>query len=240
MHLEKIAFDFVESVSQIHDLDGLNRKVADFLKHIGGDFYLLGQIVFPGGLTRPVTLLGNHQHDWLAFYRNNRLAFEDPAMHHAKHAIRPYTWSWISKTFDLTTGEQFVMNESRNFGLSEGLIVPMFGPKGAIGGLTVAGPHLETGPAVVAATQMTMSAAYHQALHITQLFETVRPSKLTKRQRECLHWAQHGKSNRDIATLLGISAGTVKDHIDAAKKVFGVRSRVEAVMAAHRENLLGF
>ena len=240
MHLEKKTFDFIESVSCVDNLAALSKKVESFLKNVGGDYFIGGQIIFPGGALRPVSLFANRQHDWFEFYRKNYLMFEDPAMHHIKGAYQPFTWSWINKTLDLTSSEQMIMNEPRNFGLSEGLVLPIYGPKGAIAGFTVAGKFFRPGPIETVAIQLVIDAAYHQAVHITRLFETARPSKLTTRQRECLNWVQHGKSNQDIAAILGISAGTVKDHIDAAKKTFGVGSRIEAVLAAHRESLLGF
>ena len=240
MHLERMTFEFIETVSSVEDLTQLSNEVGSFLKNVGGEFFIGGQIVFPGGALRPQTLFANYQHDWFQFYRDHHLILEDPAMHHLRRAERPFTWSWMIKTFDLTASEMVVMNEPRNFGLSEGFVIPIYGPQGAIAGFTVSGEFFNPGPSEAAAIQMIINAAYNHALHLTQLFETAVPSKLTKRQRECLNWAQHGKSNQDIAILLGISVDTVKDHIDAAKKVFGVRSRVEAVMAAHRENLLGF
>lgn len=240
MHLERAAFDFVESVSYVDNLTELSKKVEAFLKNLGGDYFIGGQIIFPGGALRPVSLFANHQHDWFEFYRKNHLMLEDPALHFVKRPVQPFTWSWVNKTFDLTAGERFVMNEPRNFKISDGLVVPIHGPGGSVATVSMAGQHIQTGAREVAAVQMTMTAAYNQALHITRLFETARPSKLTTRQRECLNWVQHGKSNRDIAAILGISVGTVKDHIDAAKETFGVGSRIEAVIAAHREKLLRF
>jgi DNA-binding NarL/FixJ family response regulator len=41
-----------------------------------------------------------------------------------------------------------------------------------------------------------------------------------------------GKSNKQIAYELGLSEGTVKIHINAVFKVFGVRNRTQAVIAA--------
>jgi DNA-binding CsgD family transcriptional regulator len=39
---------------------------------------------------------------------------------------------------------------------------------------------------------------------------------LTRRERECLLWASHGKSQEDVAVILGISARTVRFHQENA------------------------
>ena len=55
--------------------------------------------------------------------------------------------------------------------------------------------------------------------------------KLSPREIECLQWAAAGKSDADIATLVGISPATAHFHIERAKKRLGVKTRVEAVAA---------
>ncbi|MEM0947232.1 MAG: LuxR C-terminal-related transcriptional regulator [Pseudomonadota bacterium] len=51
---------------------------------------------------------------------------------------------------------------------------------------------------------------------------------LTKRQREIFGMVQEGASNREIATQLAISEGTVKLHVSAILKRLAVRNRTEA------------
>jgi DNA-binding NarL/FixJ family response regulator len=46
-----------------------------------------------------------------------------------------------------------------------------------------------------------------------------------------------GRSNRDIAELLGLSEGTVKIHITAIFKALGVGSRTQALVAVARLGL---
>ena len=193
MHLEKIAFQFVEAISDISDINVLNQRLCAFLKNVGGDYFVGAQLVFPGGALRATNIFGTHQHDWLDFYRNHHLFFEDPAAFYIRSSAKPFTWSWISKSFDLTASERMVMNEPRNFGLAEGLVLPVYGPARAVAGFSVAGEFFKPDPSEVAAVQMVINAAYIQATKLIKLFETARPSKLTKRQRECLKLVQEAK-----------------------------------------------
>jgi DNA-binding CsgD family transcriptional regulator len=55
---------------------------------------------------------------------------------------------------------------------------------------------------------------------------------LSQRQRECLSWAEEGKSARDTGHILGISQRTVEKHLEQAYELLGVRTRIQAVVRA--------
>ena len=56
--------------------------------------------------------------------------------------------------------------------------------------------------------------------------------RLTGRQREVMALLAQGKSNKEIASDLGLAAGTVKIHISNIFKALNVRNRTQAVIAA--------
>ncbi len=60
---------------------------------------------------------------------------------------------------------------------------------------------------------------------------------LTARQAEVLGLMARGKSNRQIAELLGLSEGTVKIHMTAIFKVLGVSSRTQAMVVIARQGI---
>ncbi|MGC1301715.1 MAG: helix-turn-helix transcriptional regulator [Caulobacteraceae bacterium] len=65
--------------------------------------------------------------------------------------------------------------------------------------------------------------------------EAVAPAdapSLRPRMRECLGWVAQGKSSVDIGHILGLSPRTVDEHVRNACRVFGVRTRVQAVARA--------
>jgi DNA-binding NarL/FixJ family response regulator len=55
---------------------------------------------------------------------------------------------------------------------------------------------------------------------------------LSEREMEVLDCVVHGKSNKEIASLLGISHQTVKNHVTAILRKFGVEDRTQAVVFA--------
>ena len=58
---------------------------------------------------------------------------------------------------------------------------------------------------------------------------------LTPREREVMQWLAEGKSNEEIGLILGISAHTVKNHLDKIFKKLGVDSRHAASVLWQRE-----
>jgi DNA-binding NarL/FixJ family response regulator len=58
---------------------------------------------------------------------------------------------------------------------------------------------------------------------------------LTPREAEVLLWVAQGKSNGDIGTILGMSEGTVKKHLEHIFEKLGVESRNAATLCALEE-----
>ena len=61
---------------------------------------------------------------------------------------------------------------------------------------------------------------------------------LTSREREVLAELTKGRSNREIARVLGVSEKTVKAHVTAIFRELGVVSRTQAIAAARSSGLL--
>jgi len=57
---------------------------------------------------------------------------------------------------------------------------------------------------------------------------------LSSREADVLFWLAQGKSNPEIAIILGITAPTVKKHIEAIFRKLNVSNRTEAALNAHR------
>ena len=55
---------------------------------------------------------------------------------------------------------------------------------------------------------------------------------LTAREREVLEWVAAGKTNRDIAAILGARPRTIEKHLERIYEKLGVETRTAAVMRA--------
>ena len=74
-----------------------------------------------------------------------------------------------------------------------------------------------------------LGAATRQA---DESFEPGATQPLTARERGVLHWVAAGKTDRDVAAILGISPRTVHKHLQRIYEKLGVETRTAAVMRA--------
>ena len=71
----------------------------------------------------------------------------------------------------------------------------------------------------------------HAALPTHTRFDVTAVS-LTPREREVLDWVAAGKTNRDIAAIIGAGARTVEKHLERIYEKLGVETRTAAAMRA--------
>ena len=83
---------------------------------------------------------------------------------------------------------------------------------------------------------LATSARLDDALPVVPSAAGAQPAELglTERQTQVLALMVRGLSNREIASRLGLSEGTVKIHATAIFKALGVASRTQALVAAAR------
>jgi len=58
------------------------------------------------------------------------------------------------------------------------------------------------------------------------------PPPLTARERDVLRWLASGKTNREIAIILGLSVNTVRNHVASILAKLGVENRTTAALVA--------
>ncbi len=163
---------------------------------------------------------------------------DDPLVHEARRRMSPFTWSDLWAEGDLPAAVRDVIEMGRQRGWEEGFAVPIHGPGGYIGLVSFAGGAV-TLSVSDRALLLALAHAAHQrgkALYGTEQNFLV---KLTRRELQAMRWVSRGKTDTQIAEILNLSASTVHDYIENAKRKLGVRSRSQAVSElALRELLL--
>ncbi|MEO0566318.1 MAG: LuxR C-terminal-related transcriptional regulator [Pseudomonadota bacterium] len=128
-----------------------------------------------------------------------------------------------------------------NYIAAQDLADPLDGLRDAVEALAQADLDSQSAPGVLVKTVLDRFAVFEKAMLATRGLvaasastsdikraEREEPAKLTKRQSEILDMVREGASNRDIASTLDISEGTVKLHVSAILKRMGVKNRTEA------------
>jgi DNA-binding CsgD family transcriptional regulator len=120
----------------------------------------------------------------------------------------------------------------------DGLIVPVYDGDEPLAGFIFGGENPDTSSLARAMLQVVAHAAFsrYRALRTDKAAAT--RHTLSVREIQCLRSLAAGKTDGDTAVALGISARTVRFHIDGAKTKLQVGSRVQAVAKALQEKII--
>jgi DNA-binding CsgD family transcriptional regulator len=168
--------------------------------------------------------------DWLDFYTKNDGFAQDTLPIEARRRVAPFLWSEIRQG-RLTPAQRALCETGWAYGWREVFAVPIHGPGNLQGLVTIATRQERSFAPAERGVLEAMARAIWERCRTSDGFGvgSQGPLRLSAREIECLQWAAAGKSDADIAVLVGISAATAHFHIEQAKKRLGVRTRVEAV-----------
>lgn len=172
-------------------------------------------------------------------YIREKLFLIDPVPAYAQKTVRPFRWATISKLTKLRPEQKSLMAEFVNAGLIDGYAFQAFGPGGRNGvfglGFRQAGRRFE--PEALRQIHGVCQAAH---LRICELIENNLPKavRLSRRESEVLEWVARGKSNIDIATIMGVSAHTVDAYLRRIFMKLGTTDRVTAAIRGVRSGII--
>ncbi|MGH6737040.1 MAG: helix-turn-helix transcriptional regulator [Methyloceanibacter sp.] len=172
-------------------------------------------------------------------YMTDGVAAICPALAEAGRSLRPYDYVALLESQADNASARWQRRLLRLFGVNHAWLVPMSSLR-FIKGVTV----YMTGRGETAAQRFlaTRDEIHLKAIHFFEALEATGPTipedmagllegvgPLTNREAECLGWAAQGKTNCDIAAILGISENTVRYHFKNVLAKLGARTRVQAV-----------
>jgi DNA-binding CsgD family transcriptional regulator len=169
--------------------------------------------------------------DWIDFYAANRYVDHDLLPIEARRRVSPFWHNDILAHSKLTEKQKELYDAGVTYGWKNVFAVPIHGP-GSMQGLVTMATRLELALGIAdCAILEIMARTVWERCRTSEDIGLSDPdrSRLSAREIECLQWAAAGKSDTDIAVLVGIKPATAHFHIEQAKKRLGVKTRVEAV-----------
>ena len=171
--------------------------------------------------------------EWISLYENEHFRRCDPIPDYVMHEGHIVTWEHSLEAQHLTPDAIDFAKALTSHGLVCGVGVPLYGPDNRHAYLAFGfdAPLTDADDG-----RLAILAAIGQKAHTRICALTKADAKgrlaLSPREREVLTWVGRGKSNNDIATIIGVSPETVKTHI---QRIFGkldVSDRVGATVKA--------
>lgn len=195
------------------------------------------------GLKAGHGIMRNYPDDWMHYYTEKSYEHLDPVPKYCFLTNAPFTWEHVTALGCLSEAQRKVMNEAKEAKLFDGIAVPMYGINGELSGVGLASSSGGIKPdkhllSVIRIFCLQFHLAYTERECTETHINTLDYDLLTSRETEILSWAAEGKSDADIADIIGISYPTVRFHLNNAYKKLGANERIFAVTKAIRHGLI--
>jgi LuxR family quorum-sensing system transcriptional regulator CciR len=234
--------DFVDTSRQVTDQQQLQELLQEVRAELGFDYFWLVhrvdvRVPDEGSddlNTSKVIALSDYPEEWVDAYITNNMAAEDPVLQASQDAGVGFRWSDIADLVALTPHQRELFEQGRAAGIVDGFTVPA-----KASGLSNGSCNFAIGPGrdlpranLLLAELVGIHSLYAARQLVERAHAQVDRPRLTPRQRDCIDLVGRGKTDWEIAQILGISPATVKDHIDDARRKYGVSKRVQIVLRA--------
>src|SRR3569832_1276320 len=244
---------FVSAANRVTDFGELRNLLDATVRSLGFDYYAL---IHHAGMLRShekaLVRLHDFPEDWEGVIRDRGYFCDDPVHVACQRSFVPFTWADVPQMIALTQKQQKILATTKHAGLGDGFTIPIHIPGERTASCTFS---IKTGKELpvesLPIAQYLGCFAFEAARRVA---ETAPPApakqpalrrspslpKLPRRQLDCVVLAGQGKSDRDIAQILGVGYETAHQHMEDAKRKYGVATRMQLIVRALFDNHVAF
>ena len=234
--------DFLASLEKLETCAAVLTALVQFVRAFGMDCVAIGELPSDGVGRLPSFFYSSWPQAWFDIYVEHDLAARDPLVPTARRSLVPFTWSELNADYDrwrLTREQLKVFDLIHEFGWCEGFAVPIHGPGDHHGVVSYAG------------TGKPLDMRDRAALHLISVYVYDRMLKLhgasapppadmplSDREQDTLRLLAAGRTDKDIATELGVAERTVLYYVQSLRKKLGCQTRAQLIGEAIRIGLI--
>ncbi len=173
--------------------------------------------------------------EWEQRYREERYRVDPLPSLSLRHS-NAFCWPGDVDTGELTKPQSSYLEYAAQFGLARGIGVACYGPQGRAGFLGAVWSQIEppTDAAQLAVHQIGQ-IGFQRYCHIVSDNSALPP--LSNRELEVLAWMCRGKTNPEMATIIGVSRSSIDAYI---RRIFAKLEVTDRTAACVRAFSLGF
>jgi LuxR family quorum sensing-dependent transcriptional regulator len=231
------ALDLIEALGRTSTTDAVMDEMRSVLARFGFEFFCFASLPRPQQQFEDVMLAIRVPAGWIKLYCEQQYVHVSPAIRHLRSTSFPFEWKDAPYDPDKEPRAAEMVRHATEFGLSEGVMVPIYGGAGCEGVVWMGGRHLELTAQVKATLHLVALYAFDHVRHLRQAHPAA-GRKLSERELEILTWVAQGKTAWEVGEILGISSRTVNTHARAAFQKLGAVNRTQAIAIALREHLI--
>lgn len=165
----------------------------------------------------------------------------DPVHHASLRTNIGFAWSELPSLVPLGRREREVLERGRRFDIGDGFTVPVNVPGEPCGSCSFA---VRTGSGLpvdrLLCAEQIGAHAFRAARRIHDYPSVRRCPHLSRREHQCVRLLAAGKTDWEIAAILGISVETAHQYVKRARAAYDVVSRAQLVACVLRDALVSF
>jgi len=229
---------FAEAAQSCTDLLRLSDLLKDATHELGFHFYALLDHSSLSGRGAEVLRIDNYPEEWATEILSLGYGAHDPVHLASRRTNIAFAWSELGRLIKLDRRHSLILARSRHFGLGPGLTMPANvpgEPSASCSFAVRAGCELPSGPLHGAAL-----IGAHALCAARRLRPRAERPHLSRREIQCLRLVALGKTDWEIARILGLSPHTASQYVKRARAAYDTISRTQAVVSALRDGWIDF
>jgi LuxR family transcriptional regulator, quorum-sensing system regulator BjaR1 len=229
MQLTTATFDFIEMLDENTDSPSLINAFQNLIGKFGIASFLIGDASQPKVQRDDRLWATTWPHDWLERWKSRNYIIVDPVLNQLLLRNELVRWRDVRRSGD-TAGTR-VLDEASDYGLKEGLTLPVYTRDGFLIGIALGTDRYDLDRKAETCLHMA-SIYFHSKLEQLRGAQRFAEPKMTPRERECLSWVAAGKTDWEISQILRIAEQTVHEYVQNALIKLKAATRAQAVATA--------
>lgn len=234
-----LAMDMLRGLAELNSPQALSAKIDRIAGRMGVDHWVYAINLPLLNDRHHQFTLGSYPEAWVSRYLERDYLKIDPVVAHCHDHGTPLLWSEVRERAEraidpLQIAVRRMFDEASEAGLAAGVSVPLHGPGHCWGLMSFASRrgHEEALGRRVSDLHLLAHFVHEAARPFARSRANATLPELTRRERECLHWAAEGKTSWEMGQLLGVAERTAVFHIQNAARKLDVSGRQAAVARA--------
>lgn len=231
-------YEFMERCDDQKNIDDLFDDFGRVVAKRGFHSYIYTGLPAVGDDVDPYVVKNAWPPEWTEQFRERKYFAHDPVSRWSLSQSKPFTWKTAREMTKATVHSKEIKQEASRYGLSDGIVFPMFDPnswqsvislatddKGGLAKEQIGDLYLLSSYCAMTANSLVRSA--DQA-----------DRRLTDREKEILQWVSRGKTDWEIATILRMTEGSVTQRLVRIREILDVTNKAQTVSRAIRLGLI--
>lgn len=229
----------IESLEHQSSDAGVFRVLQAAIDAYGLERFIFSGLPDSGRDVRPFVLFSGWSDEWFAHYSEKGFVHADPVPRQALTTAMPFDWSEAFAAFEWDPAARQVIDTARDFGMVDGLCIPVYMGNGIQGVVSLAGDVRQLTGRCRVELHLLALHAHGQLRRLNAGGGVPAPRRsITEREAEMLKWVALGKTASEIADITGLTARTINQHCENARRRLGTSNRVHTVVEALRQRLI--